>query len=159
MTYPYGMHLAQVEVDRDSGAIRLLRFAAAYEVGRAINPKLVEGQIRGGAAQGIGGALYEEFRYDDSGQPVSTSFMDYLIPTAGEIPPIEALILEQAPSHHNPLGTKGAGEGGITAAGAAIANAVRDALGLRGALAGLPITPGMAREVTERAGAERAEPD
>jgi carbon-monoxide dehydrogenase large subunit/6-hydroxypseudooxynicotine dehydrogenase subunit gamma len=146
MTYPYGVHLAQVDVDPGSGAVRVLRYAIAYEVGRAVNPPLVQGQLRGGAAQGIGGALYEEFRYDEAGQPTSASFVDYLIPTAAEVPPVETLVLEAWPAPGNPLGVRGAGEGGITGCGAAIANAVRDALRVRGALPGLPLTPPVVAE-------------
>ncbi len=101
----------------------------AYEVGRAVDPAMVEGQLRGGAAQCIGGALMEELRYDESGQPVAITFMDYRMPTAAEIPPIDVLVSQQAPAPGNPLGVRGAGEGGITVAGAVLASAVHDALG------------------------------
>jgi carbon-monoxide dehydrogenase large subunit/6-hydroxypseudooxynicotine dehydrogenase subunit gamma len=111
-------------------------------VGRAINPTLVEGQLIGGVAQGLGGALGEEFTYDELGQPQSTTFMDYLMPTAAEVPArVQTVITEDAPSPDNPLGTKGAGEGGITAVAAAVANAVRDALGLSGPVPRLPLNP------------------
>ena len=86
MTYPYGAHIAVVEVDPGTGGVRVLRYLVAYEVGRAVNPTLVEGQLRGGAAQGIGGALLEEFGYDEDGQPLATTFMDYRMPTAAEDP-------------------------------------------------------------------------
>jgi len=119
--------------------VNIDRYAIAYDVGRAINPQLVEGQIVGGAAQGIGGALLEEFAYDESGQLASGSFMDYLMPTAGEIPPIEVLITEDAPTPLTPLGAKGAGEGGTSAAGATVANAISDALGAEARA--LPLTP------------------
>jgi carbon-monoxide dehydrogenase large subunit/6-hydroxypseudooxynicotine dehydrogenase subunit gamma len=102
---------------------------------------LVEGQLVGGVAQGIGGALLEEFRFDDTGQPLAASFIDYLMPTASEIPRIEVLIREEAPSPLNPIGVKGAGEGGVNAVGAAIAAAVDDALGKPGAVVRLPVTP------------------
>jgi aerobic carbon-monoxide dehydrogenase large subunit len=141
MTYPYGVHAVAVSVDENTGAVTVLRYLVAYEVGRAVNPMLVEGQLRGGVAQGIGGALLEEFRYDADGQPQSVSFMDYRMPTAAEIPRIDILLSQQHPSPGNPLGVMGAGEGGINAAGAAIANAVRDALGISGAIASLPLTP------------------
>ena len=121
MTYPYGVHLAQVEVDRETGGVRVLRYFIAYEVGRAVNPALVEGQLVGGAAQGLGGALMEEFRYDAEGQPQCTSFMDYLIPSAAEMPPVGTAVREDAPSPGNPLGVKGAGEGGVDGAGAVVA--------------------------------------
>ena len=129
MTFPYGVHCAAVEVDIETGAVEIAAYTVGYDVGRAINPTLVEGQIVGGAAQGIGGALLEELVYDEEGQLVAGSFMDYLLPTAGETPPIEVVITEDAPTPRNPLGAKGAGEGGTAAAGAAIANAVADALG------------------------------
>jgi carbon-monoxide dehydrogenase large subunit/6-hydroxypseudooxynicotine dehydrogenase subunit gamma len=141
MTYPYGVHLAQVEVDPGTGAVQVRRYFVAYEVGRAINPALVHGQIVGGFAQGLGGALLEDFGYDPSGQPLATQLIDYLVPTAAEIPRIGVLIAEDAPSSGNPLGAKGAGEGGVTAAGAALAGAVSDALGRAGAVTALPMTP------------------
>jgi len=141
MTYPYGAHAAVVEVDTGTGRVRVLRYLVAYEVGRAINPMLVEGQLRGGVAQGIGGALFEEFRYDDAGQPQAITFIEYRLPTAAEIPPVDVLLSQDAPSPGNPLGVMGAGEGGINAVGAAVANAVRDALGLAGGVGQLPLTP------------------
>jgi len=141
MTYPYGAHLAVVSVDRETGGVRVLRYFVAYDIGRAVNPMLVEGQILGGVAQGIGGALYEEFLYDETGQPLSVTFADYLIPTAKEIPPVEVLITEDAPSPLNPLGLKGAGEAGINAVGAAIASAIDDALGGDVFVTRLPVTP------------------
>ena len=102
---------------------------------------LVEGQIVGGCAQGIGGALLEEFLYDERGEPLSVTFADYLMPTAREMPAVEVLITEDAPSPLNPLGLKGAGEGGINAVGAAIAAAIDDAIGMPGAVTELPVTP------------------
>jgi aerobic carbon-monoxide dehydrogenase large subunit len=140
MTYPYGVHVAVVEVDAGTGLVRVLRYLVAYEVGRAVNPMLVEGQLRGGAAQGIGGALLEEFGYDESGQPQATTFMDYRMPTAAEVPPIDVLVTQEAPAPGNPLGLRGAGEGGVSAAGAVLASAVRDALGLAGSVGRLPLT-------------------
>ena len=141
MNYPYGMHIALVSIDGDTGGVTVERYIVAYDIGRAINPQLVKGQISGGAAQGIGGALMEAFVYDASGQPLAASFVDYLIPTATEMPSVEALIFEDAPSPLNPLGAKGAGEAGINAAGGAIASAVDDALQMPGAITELPITP------------------
>jgi carbon-monoxide dehydrogenase large subunit len=151
MNYPYGVHVAQVRVDRETGGIKVERYLVAYDVGRAVNPMLVEGQIHGGLAQGLGGALFEEFQYDEQGQPLSVTFADYLMPTAMEMPPVEVLITEDAPSPLNPLGLKGAGEGGVTAAGAAIASAVDDALGLPGAVTRLPVTPQRVRQILARA--------
>ncbi|MHB8587456.1 MAG: xanthine dehydrogenase family protein molybdopterin-binding subunit [Candidatus Dormibacteraceae bacterium] len=137
--FPYGIHFAAVEVDPASGAVHIHRFAVAYDIGRCINPVLVKGQIAGGFAQGVGGALLEEFSFDASGQPLAASFMDYLLPTSEEVPDIEVLITEDAPSPLNPLGVKGAGEGGTAAVGAAIANAVSDALGCE--VTRLPLNP------------------
>ncbi|MGB6890125.1 MAG: molybdopterin cofactor-binding domain-containing protein, partial [Xanthobacteraceae bacterium] len=128
MNYPYGIHIAVVRVDRVTGAPSVERFFVAYDVGKAVNPMLVDGQIAGGVAQGIGGALFEEFLYDARGEPLCVNFADYLMPTAREIPPIEVMITEDAPSPLNSLGVKGAGEGGANAAGAAIAAAIDDAL-------------------------------
>jgi carbon-monoxide dehydrogenase large subunit len=141
MTYPYGVHLAQVELDPGTGGVEVLRYFVAYEVGRAINPATVEGQLAGGALQGIGGALLEELAYSPEGQPLTASLIDYLLPSAREAPEVVTLVTEDHPSASNPLGAKGAGEGGITAAGAAIANAVSDAVGTPGAPTRLPITP------------------
>ena len=141
MTYPYGVHLAQVEIDPGTGAVTVLRYFVGYEIGRAINPANVEGQLVGGALQGIGGALFEEMAYGPDGQPLSASLIDYLLPSAGEAPHVGTLVTEDHPSASNPLGAKGAGEGGIAAAGAAIASAVGDALGMPGAVTRLPLTP------------------
>ncbi len=152
MTYPYGAHAAVVEVDPGTGQVRVLRYLVAYEVGRAVNPMLVEGQLRGGVAQGIGGALFEEFSYDDSGQPQAVTFIEYRIPTAAEVPPVDLLVSQDAPAPGNPLGVMGAGEGGINAVGAAVANAVRDALGLAGGVGQLPLTPARVRRLADQAG-------
>jgi aerobic carbon-monoxide dehydrogenase large subunit len=145
MTYPYGLHAAVVRVDPGTGQLVIERYLVGYDVGRALNPTLVEGQIAGGVAQGIGGAVYEEFRYSDDGTPLSTTFMDYLIPTLAEIPNVETLITEDAPSPLNPLGVKGAGEAGTAAVAAAVASATDDALGMPGAIASVPIRPSLLR--------------
>jgi CO/xanthine dehydrogenase Mo-binding subunit len=148
MSFPYGVHCVAVEIDIETGDVAIDGYVVGYDVGRAINPVLVEGQVVGGAAQGIGGALLEELAYDESGQLVSGSFMDYLMPTAREVPPIDVLITEDAPTPLTELGAKGAGEGGTSAAGAAIANAVADAVGAGGArLTSLPITPETVRRL------------
>ena len=139
--YPYGVHVAMVSVDPDSGAVKVERYAIAYDIGKAINPMLIEGQMVGGLAQGIGGALFEEFVYDDQGQPLSLTFADYLMVSAKEMPSVNVLICEDAPSPLNPLGLKGAGEGGVTAAGAAIARAIDQAIGMPGAITQLPVSP------------------
>ena len=149
--FPYGIHLAVVKVDRDTGQCAVERFMVAYDIGRAVNPALVEGQLLGGCVQGIGGALYEEFDYDERGQPLAATFADYLVPTVAEVPKIECLITEDAPSPHHPLGLKGAGEGGINGVGAAIASAIDDALGMPGAVRQLPVTPQRMREILRKA--------
>jgi len=137
--FPYGVHVAAVEVDKETGKIKILDYLVSEDVGRKINPMIIEGQMAGGLAQGIGGALLEEFVYSEDGQPLSTNFMDYLLPTAMEMPNAVLISTEDFPSPHNPLGVKGAGEGGITAAGAALANAVSNALGVE--VTKLPLKP------------------
>jgi CO/xanthine dehydrogenase Mo-binding subunit len=151
MTYPYGAHAVVVNVDPHTGAVKVERYVVAYDVGRAVNPMLIEGQIQGGAAQGIGGAILEEFIYDSVGQPLVTSFMDYLMPTASETPAVEMLLSEDAPSPLNPLGVKGAGEGGTNACGAALATAIEQAIGQPGAVTDLPITPAMIKALMKSA--------
>jgi carbon-monoxide dehydrogenase large subunit len=145
MTYPYGIHVAVVAVDAGTGAPTVERYLVGYDVGKALNPALVEGQIVGGVAQGLGGALLEEFTYTPEGQPQSTSFMDYLMPTSHEMPPVDVLVTEDAPSPLNPLGVKGAGEGGTNAVAAAVASAIDDALGRPGAVSAVPVTPARLR--------------
>jgi len=139
--YPYGTHVAVACVDRETGGVAIERYIAGYDIGRAINPTLVKGQIAGGFTQGLGGALYEEFIYSERGDPLSASFADYIMPTARETPMIEIILTEEAPSPLNPLGIKGAGESGITPVGAVIASAVEAAIGMPGAITQLPITP------------------
>jgi len=150
MVYPYGVHVAAVCVDADTGAVKIERYVIAYDIGKAVNPKLVEGQIAGGLAQGLGGALLEEFLYDENGEPLSVTFADYLMPTAREVPELSILITEDAPSPLNPLGLKGAGEGGANPVGAAIASAIDDALGMPGAVTRLPISPQRLKEICKR---------
>jgi carbon-monoxide dehydrogenase large subunit/6-hydroxypseudooxynicotine dehydrogenase subunit gamma len=146
MNYPYGVHIATVRVDRETGGARVESYFVVYDIGRAINPALVEGQIVGGLAQGIGGALMENFVYDQAGQPNSVTLADYLLVTAAEMPPVNVLICENAPSPLNPLGIKGAGEAGVNAAGAAIASAIDDALQIPGFVDRLPVTPQYVKE-------------
>jgi carbon-monoxide dehydrogenase large subunit len=121
------VHVAKVDVDAGTGHVTLLGYLVAHDCGKVINPLIVEGQVHGGVAQGVGGALYEEMVYDAEGQLLTGSFMDYLVPTAMELPPIDTVHLEY-PSPRNPLGVKGLGEGGAISPPAAIANAVEDAL-------------------------------
>jgi CO/xanthine dehydrogenase Mo-binding subunit len=154
MNYPYGVHAAVVQVDRETGAVTVQRYLVAFDIGKAVNPMLVEGRLVGGVAQGLGGALFEEFLYDTRGEPLSVTFADYLMPTVREIPAIDVIISEDAPSPLNPMGLKGAGEGGVNAVGAAVASAIDDAIGMPGAVKQLPITPQRLRALLRQA--ERA---
>ncbi|MCB5183459.1 xanthine dehydrogenase family protein molybdopterin-binding subunit [Streptomyces antimicrobicus] len=147
MTYPYGAHFAQVEVDPDTGKVDVTRYAVTYEVGRAVHPEAVRGQLLGGAVQGIGGALTEEFRYDERGVPQSLTLDTYLWPRADELPDIQVEVYEDAPAPGNPLGLRGAGEGGTAGSGAVLAGAVRDALGLAGDVGALPLHPWRVRSL------------
>jgi aerobic carbon-monoxide dehydrogenase large subunit len=127
VTYASAVHVALVEVDPSTGAVRLLRYVVAHDCGKVINPTIVEGQVHGGVAQGVGGALLEEMVYDADGQLLTGTLMDYLVPTSMELPDIES-VHRESPSPRNPLGIKGLGEGGAISPPAAIANAVEDAL-------------------------------
>jgi carbon-monoxide dehydrogenase large subunit/6-hydroxypseudooxynicotine dehydrogenase subunit gamma len=155
-TFPYGNHVAIVRIDRATGGVTVERFLISFDVGRAINPMLVRGQITGGFVQGLGGALYEEFLYNEGGDPLSVTFADYLMPTCREVPPLEIILAEDAPSPRNPLGVKGAGEGGIAAVGAAIAAALDDALQIPGAITQLPATPQRIKAILDRHDADSA---
>lgn len=141
MNYPYGVTLVQIEVDPTTGGHHIRRFCTTTEAGRAINPMTTRGQVIGAAVQGIGGALYEEFLYDESGQPMATSFMDYLLPGAEEMPDVEFFMTEDAPTPNNPFGAKGLGEVGLIAVGAAVAGAIDEALGDGRTTVKLPVTP------------------
>src|SRR5579884_1752470 len=125
--YANGVHVAAVEVDVDTGRVDVLRYAVAHDCGTVINPTVVDGQCVGGVAQGLGNALYEEMLYDENGQPLTTSYMDYLVPTSTEVPDVTLAHVE-TPSPLNPEGIKGAGEGGTMPVPAAVANAIDDAL-------------------------------
>jgi carbon-monoxide dehydrogenase large subunit len=140
-TFPYGAAAAVVAVDRETGAVKIERYLAAYDVGVAVNPMLLEGQMVGSMVQGLGGALFEEFVYDENGTPLSVTFADYLLPTAAEVPDVDCLITEDAPSPLNPLGVKGGGQPAITGVGAVVASAIDDAIGIPGAVKQLPVTP------------------
>ena len=126
-TYANGTHVAEVEVDSETGAVAILRYTLLHDCGTVINPMVVEGQVVGGLAHGIGNALFERLHYDSGAQPQSTSFADYLLPTAPDMPPV-AIVHSETASPLNPLGVKGAGEGGTIAAIAAIIGAVENAL-------------------------------
>src|SRR5436309_4791224 len=141
VTYASAVHVAQVEVDPGTGGVKLLRYVVAHDCGRVINPTIVEGQVHGGVAQGVGGALFEEMVYDEAGQLLTGSLMDYAVPKADDLPPIETIHLE-FPSPRNPLGVKGLGEGGAISPPAAIANAIEDALAPFGVrVTETPVTP------------------
>ncbi|HXP31608.1 MAG TPA: xanthine dehydrogenase family protein molybdopterin-binding subunit, partial [Stellaceae bacterium] len=127
LTYGIGCHAAEVEVDIGTGAVRILRYIVATDCGRAVNPMMVEGQIHGGAAHGIGNALYEWMGFDEGAQPITTTFAEYLLATSTEMPKIEVRLLEY-PASTNPLGVKGVGEAGCVPAAAAIISAVENAL-------------------------------
>ncbi len=130
-----------VEVDVETGSVDLLRFAAVDDVGTIINPMLVEGQIHGALTQGLAQALWEEALYDENGNPLSASLMDYMVPTAEEVPEFEVDHVV-TPSPENSLGAKGAGETGTVGAPPAVVNAVLDALSPRGVTAlDMPLTP------------------
>jgi carbon-monoxide dehydrogenase large subunit len=127
LTYGGGCHAAEVEFDLETCSIRLLRYVVVNDCGRLINPMIVEGQLVGGAAHGIGNALYEWMGYDDQAQPLTTNFAEYLLPSATELPKIEVRMLE-FPSPLNPLGVKGVGEAGCVPAAGAVVSAVENAL-------------------------------
>jgi carbon-monoxide dehydrogenase large subunit len=131
-TYSYGAHAAHVAVDPKTGHVQLLDYVAVEDVGRIINPLTLHGQAVGAIVQGLGGAFLEHLVYDENGQLLTGSLADYLMPTASDFPSIRAVALEEKPAPHNPLGAKGAGEGGIIPVGGVVANAVAAALSMLG---------------------------
>jgi CO/xanthine dehydrogenase Mo-binding subunit len=131
------VHLARVKVDRETGDVQLTGYDAIHDIGRAINPSEVEAQIHGGVVQGYGWALREALIYDDHGQLLTGSFMDYALPKAADLPPIDANLVEN-PAPFGPFGAKGVGEAPVVAPAAAIANALTNAIGVR--FTELPIT-------------------
>jgi carbon-monoxide dehydrogenase large subunit len=154
-TYCNGSHVAEVEVDTDTGAVRILRYTVAHDSGRLINPLVVDGQVEGGVAHGIGNALYEWMRYDEKAQPLTITFADYLLPVAADVPPVTLSHLE-TPSPLNPLGLKGAGEGGTIPAAAALIAAIENALEpFNIHLTESPITPARLAELLRAAGARQ----
>jgi carbon-monoxide dehydrogenase large subunit len=151
-TYTYGAHAAHVAVDPKLGHVELIDYVIVEDCGRAINPLTLHGQAIGAAVQGLGGAFMEHLRYDAEGQLLTGSLADYLIPTASDFPNIRAVVLDEYPSPINPLGAKGAGEGGIIAVGGVIANAVANALGSLGVEPRqLPLTPSHIWELVQQA--------
>jgi aerobic carbon-monoxide dehydrogenase large subunit len=140
-TSVFAVHLTDVAVDTETGKITVERYLVAADVGRAINPRIVEGQLVGGVVMGLGGTLLEELAYDPDGQLQTGSFADYLLPSVHDAPPIRAVVIEKARSPGNPLGVKGVGEIGPSGVAAAVANAVANALGASRGLNVLPLTP------------------
>lgn len=141
VAFSYGTTAVLAEVDRETGRVDLLDYLVVHDCGTVINPMIVDGQIHGGATQGIGGALFEEIVYGPDGQPLTTTFMDYLIPTATEVPPFETLHMTTT-ADHIPGGFKGMGEAGTIGAASAVTAAIENAvpeLDLR--LTRLPVTP------------------
>ena len=140
-TFSNGTHVAVVEVDPETGQVELVRHLIVEDCGTMVNPMIVEGQTHGAVAQGIGSALYEHLAYDDNGQPLTTSFMDYLIPGTMEVPPMDVIHMETPPAV-SVTGFKGMAEGGTIGSTAAVANAVADALAPLGVeVRELPLTP------------------
>ncbi|MFQ5744721.1 MAG: xanthine dehydrogenase family protein molybdopterin-binding subunit, partial [Acidobacteriota bacterium] len=153
-----GVHTMVVEVDAETMMVKILRYIVVHDCGKVINPLILEGQIQGGVAQGIGNAFYEQLVYDDDGQLLCASFMDYLLPTAAEVPRVESAHVE-TPSPLNPMGVKGAGEAGAIPVGALFAQAVEDALvPLAGNLEILeiPLSPNRLFELLEQARTQSA---
>ncbi len=128
-SWPNGTHICEVEIDPETGVTRVVRYTTVDDVGVAVNPMLVTGQVHGGVAQGIGQALYEGVAYDAEGQLLTASYQDYCLPRADDIPPIEVTLDESAPCRTNPLGAKGCGESGAIGGPPCITNGVMDALG------------------------------
>jgi carbon-monoxide dehydrogenase large subunit len=151
-TYSYGAHAAHVAVDPKTGHVEVIDYVAVEDVGRIINPLTLHGQCVGAVVQGLGGAFLEHFVYDEAGQLLTGSFADYLLPTASDFPKIRAVALELKPSPNNPLGAKGAGEGGIIPVGGVMANAVAAALGVLAVQPrDLPLSPPRVWELIEQA--------
>jgi carbon-monoxide dehydrogenase large subunit len=140
-TFPNGCHVCEVEVDPDTGVVKIVRYAAANDFGTVVNPMIVAGQLHGGVAQGIGQALMEEVNYDAGGQPITGSFMDYALPRAEDVPMME-IGDHPSPAKTNPLGTKGCGEAGCAGSLVCVVNAVLDALSEYGIKhLNMPLTP------------------
>jgi carbon-monoxide dehydrogenase large subunit len=127
-SWPNGTHICEVEIDPETGVSRVVRYTTVDDVGVAVNPMLVTGQVHGGVAQGIGQALYEGVSYDAEGQLITASYQDYCLPRADDIPPIEVTLDDTAPCRTNPLGAKGCGESGAIGGPPCITNGVMDAL-------------------------------
>lgn len=158
MTYTNGTHVAEAEVDPETGAVRLLRYVVVHDCGRIINPMMLDGQVLGGVVNGIGAALYEWMKFSDDGQPLTVNYADYLLPSADTVPEIEIHHME-SPSPANPLGVKGAAESGTIGAPAAIVSAIEDALSPFGvAIRDLPVTPARLRALIAAAARHDTKP-
>src|SRR5256714_4178728 len=142
----WATHICDVEVDRETGYVKILRYTAVQDVGRAIHPSYVEGQIQGGVTQGIGWALNEEYIYDKDGRLENPGYLDYRMPVASDLPMIEAVMVE-VPNPRHPFGAKGVGEGPIVPPMAAVANAIAHATGIR--MRNLPMSPPNLREALD----------
>jgi len=156
LAYSNACHAVEVDVDIETGGVRISRYIAMQDAGHLTNPMIVEGQVHGGMAHGIGNAMLEWMGYDGAGQPLTTTFADYLLPTSTEVPNVETLYKE-SPSPHNPLGVKGVGEVGVIPAPAAITSAIEDALSPFGVrIAQTPIMPHKLVELIDKGPADKA---
>jgi CO/xanthine dehydrogenase Mo-binding subunit len=135
----FALHIVDVEVDPDTGKVDILRYTSIQDAGKAIHPSYVEGQMQGGAVQGIGWALNEEYYFNDQGQMMNSSFLDYRMPTSLDLPMMDTVIVE-VPNPGHPFGVRGTGEVPLVPPMAAIANAISDAIGVR--MVKLPMSPG-----------------
>src|SRR6202040_175295 len=152
-SYCNGTHVAEVEVDPMTGGVTILNYVVGHDSGNIINPMIVDGQVQGGVAHGIGNALFEWMKYDNDAQPLTTTFQDYLLPAAPDVPSC-AIEHVETPNPLNPLGVKGAGEGGTIPAPAAIISAIEDALSPFGVrFAEMPLTPDRIVDALRKAGA------
>jgi carbon-monoxide dehydrogenase large subunit len=151
LQFANGTNVCEVEIDIATGAVRILRYVVAHDCGKLINPLLVDGQIRGGVVHGIGNALFERMLYDEAAQPLNATYADYLLPIATDMPEIEIHHIE-CPSPLNPIGVKGAGEGGTIPAAACVISAIEDALSPFGVtVAEHPVSPERIVELIDQA--------
>jgi carbon-monoxide dehydrogenase large subunit len=155
-TFANGSNICEVEVDAATGGVHLLRYVVAHDCGKLINPMIVDGQIRGGVVHGIGNALHEHMRFDENAQPMTTNYGEYLLPIATDLPPIEVFHLETH-SPNNPIGVKGAGEGGTIPATACVVSAIEDALAPFGVVINeYPLSPERVLELIEGVKSKRS---
>jgi carbon-monoxide dehydrogenase large subunit len=155
-SWPNGVHISEVEIDPETGTTRVVRYTTVDDVGVAVNPMLVTGQVHGGVAQGIGQALYEAVSYDNEGQLLTATYQDYCIPRASDIPSIDVTLDDSAPCRTNPLGAKGCGESGAIGGPPCITNGVMDALAPLGITSlNTPLTPAKIWDAIRSAGGSR----